>query len=112
MMGTHPTYVLHSAAELATIPSITKKTTILVTGGVQPRPGIFPAWAELQPFLEARFDLDALAYRESWMHKDDSGAYLIDLRDFIGSRRNDFTAVDPYERMCAEYLLITEVLLQ
>ena len=110
-MSAPPTYVLYSAAELATIPCIREKTTILVSGGLEPRRGIFPAWTELQPFLETRFDLDALAQKESWMHND-SGTYLIDLRHFIGSARDYYTADDPYERMCAEYPLITETLLQ
>ena len=40
------------------------------------------------------------------------GAYLIDLRHFIGSTKEDYTAVHPYERMMHEYPLATTHFLQ
>ena len=116
-MSAPPAFIVYTADELATIPAYwrrcppTNPTTILVTGGLDPRRGIFPAWTELQPFLETRFDLDALAQKESWMDNN-SGTYLIDVRNFIGSKRDYYTGDDPYERMCAEYPLITETLLR
>ena len=103
---------VHSKLALSAIPSITRRTTIIVTGGFDPRPGIHPVWSELHPLLEAHVDLDALACREFWMRRN-TGAFLIDLREFIGGKRDfDDSRRDPWERMSTDYPEMTEFLLQ
>jgi len=98
-------YVVHDTSDFADIPSY-PRMTVLASGGLQPHPNVFAAWAELEPVLESRVDLDALACREEWMVRG-RGAFFIDLREYIGERR-EFQSEDPFARMSREYPAMTE----